>query len=473
MSVDDLALLSRRERLRLAALVAILIAVAVWASLALVQPGPPRRIVMASGPESGVYHRYARRYVELLAREGVTVEERMTGGAAENLRLLADPKSGVDIALLQAGLATSPAADGLVMLASLYYEPLWIFYRGPATLTKINELHGKRMAAGVAGSGTRALVDQMLAANGLLLSDGVPRDNTEITAIGGNDAVDALKSGAVDAALFVGGAQTPAIQRALRDPAIRFMSLSDAAAYQRRFSYLTKLTLPAGAIDLAINLPDKDVEMIGTQAMLAARDDIHPALINMLIDAAREIHSAQGYFEAAGEFPGTAPLDLRVSPHADQHKRFGPSFLYRYLPFWLATLRRAGGHPADPARRRAGPAAQLPAAVPPLARPLAHLPVVRRARAAGTRRRDAAGGAAGGDVVARHRPHRACGGEHSYAGQLWQRGVHAARAHRPRAAKDPRAGGRRARAGGPRRKRSRQTRPEPASDRRYSRGGGG
>ncbi len=81
------------------------------------------------------------------------------------------------------------------MLASLYYEPLWIFYRGPATLTKINELHGKRMAAGVAGSGTRALVDQMLAANGLLLSDGVPRDNTEIAAIGGNDAVDALKAG--------------------------------------------------------------------------------------------------------------------------------------------------------------------------------------------------------------------------------------------------------------------------------------
>ncbi len=338
MSVDDLALLSRRERLRLAALVAILVAVAVWASLMLVQPGPPRRIVMASGPESGVYHRYARRYVELLAREGVTVEERMTGGAAENLRLLEDPKSGVDVALLQAGLATSPAADGLVMLASLYYEPLWIFYRGPATLTKINELHGKRMAAGVAGSGTRALIDQMLAANGLLMSDGVPRDNTEVAAIGGNDAVDALKSGAVDAALFVGGAQTPAIQRALRDPAIKFMNLSDAAAYQRRFSYLTKLTLPAGAIDLAINLPDKDVDMIGTEAMLAARDDIHPALINMLIDAAREIHSGQGYFEAAGEFPGTAPLDLRVSPHADQHKRFGPSFLYRYLPFWLATF---------------------------------------------------------------------------------------------------------------------------------------
>jgi hypothetical protein len=72
--------------------------------------------------------------------------------------------------------------------------------------------------------------------------------------------------------------------------------------------------------------------------MLVARDDLHPALINLLIDAAREIHGRQGYFEAAGEFPGTAQVDdIPVSPYADQHRRFGPSFLYNYLPFWLAT----------------------------------------------------------------------------------------------------------------------------------------
>jgi TRAP transporter TAXI family solute receptor len=337
LSYDDLALLSRRDRLRLGAFVVILVAAAVWASVELVQPGPPRRIVLASGPESGVYHQYARRYIEILAHDGVTVEERMTGGAVDNLRLLLDPKSGVDVALLQAGVATSPAADGLVMLASLYYEPLWIFYRGSEMLSKLNQLHGKRMAVGAPGSGTRALIDQMLAANGLLMNDGIPRDNTELAAIGGNDALAALKAGDVDAALFVGGAQAPAVQRALRDPALKLMSLSDAAAYPRRFSYLTKVTLPPGTIDLGINLPDREVEMIATKAMLAARDEFHPALINLLIDAARDIHGEQGYFETAGEFPGIAPLDLRVSPYADQHKRFGPSFLYRYLPFWVAT----------------------------------------------------------------------------------------------------------------------------------------
>ena len=338
MRSDDFALLSRRDRVRLAVFAVILIALGIWASVALLQPAPPRRIVLASGAESGAYHRYARQYIEILGREGVVVEERMTNGAVDNLQLLLDPASGVDVAFLQGGLASSPAADGLVMLASLYYEPLWIFYRDAATLSQINQLDGKRMAIGVPGSGTRALVEQILKANGLLTDSGVTRGNTAVVAIGGNDALRALKAGDVDAALFVGGSQTPLIQAALRDPGLKLMSISRAAAYPRKFPYVTRLTLPAGTIDFAINVPDRDVEMIATKAMLAARDGIHPALVNLLLDAARDIHGGQGYFEAAGEFPGTAPVDLRVSPYADEHKRFGRSFLYRYLPFWIATF---------------------------------------------------------------------------------------------------------------------------------------
>ena len=338
MLAENLALMSRNDRVRLTVLVAILIAVAIWASIQLVQPGPPRRFVLASGPDAGVYHRFALRYIENLRREGIVVEERRTNGAAENLQLLLDPKSGVDVAFMQGGIATSPAADDLVMLASLYYEPFWIFYRDSGTLTQINQLKNKRMAVGVVGSGTRAMAVQVLTANGMLSAGGDTQGNTEIVAIGGYDAFRALKAGEVDAAFYVGGTQTPVIQAALRDPAIKLMSLAGAAAYARNYPYITRLTLPPGTIDLALNVPEREVEMIGTKAMLVAREGFHPALVNLLIDAAREIHGGQGFFEAAGEFPGTTPVDLRVSPYADQHKRFGPSFLYRYLPFWLATL---------------------------------------------------------------------------------------------------------------------------------------
>ena len=266
---DDLALLSRRDRLRIAVVAVALIAAAVWFSLHFLHPAPPRRIVLASGPEFGAYHEYAKRYQEILAKEGVKVEERLTNGAADNLRLLLDPKSGVDVAFMQGGVAALPAADALVMLASLYYEPLWIFYRDSGTLSQLNELHGKRIAVGVPGSGTHALVDRLFAANGLTVAEGVGRGNTEIIGLGGNDALEALGAGKVDAALFVGGVQTPVIQKALHDPAIKIMSSARADAYPRRFPYITKLTLPAGTIDLAANIPNRDIEMIGTKAMLA------------------------------------------------------------------------------------------------------------------------------------------------------------------------------------------------------------
>jgi TRAP transporter TAXI family solute receptor len=329
---DDTVSFSWRDALRAALLFVASIAAILWAVVHFLQPAPPRRFVLASGPSSGIYHHFAQRYKEILARDGVTVEERMTDGAADNLRLLLDPKSGVDAAFMQGGIATIAEAQDLRMLASLYYEPLWVFYRGADMLTQINQLKGKRIAVGVTGSGTRAFVEPLLAANGVTPS------NSAWDSIGGTDALSALNTDQVNVALYVGGAQTPTILQALRDPAVKLMSVNRVDGYARRFPYITKLTLPAGTIDFALDIPQQNVDLIATKAMLAARLNFHPALINLMLDAATEIHSEQGYFEAAGEFPGIAPVDLPVSTDADQHKRFGPSFLHRYLPFWIATV---------------------------------------------------------------------------------------------------------------------------------------
>src|SRR5260221_3679132 len=331
MTLEDLALLSRRGRVRIVVLVVALIVAVVWASANFLQPAPPRHIVLASGIADGLPHQYARRYIEILARSGVTVEERTTAGPDENLRLLLDAHSGVDVAFVQGGIARFPEANDVVMLASLYYVPMWVFYTGAGALTQVNELNNRRIADGVEGSGARAFAAPVLALNGMTNS---------ITAvpIGNTAALLALETGEVGAAIFVDGAQNHAVWSALHDRSLKLMSFDRADAYHRRFSYITKLTLPPGVIDFERNIPAKEVTLIGTKMMLASRSSLHPALVELLVDAAHEIHGGQGFFEEAGEFPGTTQVDLRVSTDATAHKRFGPSFLYRYLPFWIATL---------------------------------------------------------------------------------------------------------------------------------------
>ncbi len=151
------------------------------------------------------------------------------------------------------------------------------------------------------------------------------------------EAVGALRDGAVDAILLVGSAQGKAIGTALRDPSLVLMSIGRADAYPRRFHFLTKLTLPAGAIDLARDIPPHDVTLLGTKAMLVARDDLPNPLVDLLLDAAGDIHSEADTFATNSEFPSVDRVDLPVSDAAIRRQKFGPRFLHRYLPFFVAT----------------------------------------------------------------------------------------------------------------------------------------
>lgn len=329
---DDITVYPRRAMSRMSWLFIVLAMLALWGAWKFLQSATPRHVVLASGAADGMYHQYAQRYKQILARDGVVVEERITGGAADNLRLLADKKSGVDVAFVQGGVAIPNDDQSIVMLASLYYEPLWIFYRGKGAATQINALLDKRIAVGTPGSGTAAFTEPLLEANG------VNRNNTVLVAIGNIAALRALQDGQIDAAFMVGAVQTPAIWQAMHDPEIKLMSLARADAYARRFPTLQRLTLPQGTIDLGLDIPSRDITLVGTKAMLAARADFPAPLVNLLLDAAREVHSPQAYFEGAGEFPSTVPVDLPVSTIAEEHKNYGPSFFHRYLPFWVATF---------------------------------------------------------------------------------------------------------------------------------------
>ena len=195
MMFKDLRFRARGGRVSLAVVVFAMVAAAVWAIAYFLQTAPPRHIVLASGLEDGLLHLYAKRYIEILARSGVTVEERITNGPGDNLRLLQDPQSGVDIGFTQGGIANPSEAKNVIMLASLYYVPMWIFHRKTDVLNHVNELRNHRVAVGVSGSGARSLGEHVFALNGLT------SNNMAMQPLSNNAALLALQSGEVDAAM--------------------------------------------------------------------------------------------------------------------------------------------------------------------------------------------------------------------------------------------------------------------------------
>ncbi len=308
--------------------------------LLFVKAPPPSKIVIATGDKSGTYYKIGQKYAEELKKEGLTVEVRETQGSGENLQLLQEAGSGVTVALVQSGVADDKAASDLQALGSLYREPLWVFYRGDATIERLRQLAGKRISVGPTASGTYPIAVKLLAANGLPdAAEAAPEKKTVlVTPVKIADAATALQKGELDAAFFVAAFDTPYIQRLLSDDKVHLLSFAQQDAYHRRYRFLSDLTLPAGLVNLGQNIPSKDVSLLAPTAMLVARKDVNPDLIPLLLTVATRIHGQGDVLSNPGEFPSASYTDIPVSADAETYYKNGPPLLQRYLPFWLASL---------------------------------------------------------------------------------------------------------------------------------------
>ena len=321
-----------REQLSVVGPAAVLAVAGFVVALQWVKPAPPSRVAIATGRADGAYYRFAEQYGERLAQEGITLEVRATSGSVENVRLLADPASGVDIAFVQGGTGDVVKTDGLVSLASLYFEPLWVFSRTAPGPSDLRGMRGRRLAVGPDGSGTRAVALTLLAANGL----------TEATArlspLTGLDAVRALRRGEVDTVFLIASAESATVKEMLLTRGIALLSFPRADAYTKRFPFLTKLVLPAGGLSLEANLPARETVLLAPAATLVVRRDFHPALVDLLLVTAAGVHSRRGLFEAPQQFPSADHLEFPLMDEAQRYHRSGPPLLARFLPFWAATL---------------------------------------------------------------------------------------------------------------------------------------
>ncbi|MEP6607612.1 MAG: TAXI family TRAP transporter solute-binding subunit [Burkholderiaceae bacterium] len=318
-----------------------------WLSYLILDPTPPNRVVLATGSEQGAYAEFGKRYVAELARYGIRVELRPTAGAAENRRLLRDSNSGVDIAFMQSGAGDAiyavdedQSGRPLVSLGNLFFEPVWLFYQTDAAhrtvadgkLNHLQQVVPLRVNIGAPGSGAANLFDKLLHANK------IEPTQMKLERLAPTPAVVALLNGELDALVFVSSPESALVRMLLQTPGIQLLEFPQADAYARRFEFLKRVTMPRGTVDLAQDVPPSDVPLVAATASMVTTDRLHPALIQLFVQAAQRIHGESTWFGPAGEFPNGSAAEFPLAKEASRFYRDGPPVLQRYLPFWLANL---------------------------------------------------------------------------------------------------------------------------------------
>ena len=302
------------------------------ASLALIYfiPAPPAKVVMATAFKGASFEYYGRQYREIFARSHVELELRETAGAVENLKLLQDPNADVQIAFVTGGLSDSKHTPGVLSLGTVYDQPFWIFYPANGQLDQLPQLKGKRIAVGPEGSATRHMAEQVLG------KAGVNSETATLLPFAGDAADKALKDAQVDAVWIIGVPEATAVQSFLHNPNVRPMSFPMSEAFTRIFPDLTRMTLPQGTIDIERVIPSNDVQLIGTKSKVLIRSDLHPEIVQLLLQTMKEVHSGADLFHRSGEYPNGSDSEYTVAPTAIDFYKNGPSFMQRHLPLWIS-----------------------------------------------------------------------------------------------------------------------------------------
>ena len=319
----------------LLAILALLI-VFVFGVLWTLIPAPPKSIAIATGFQDGLYYRFGERMQSALKKEGVDLQVLKTGGTLDNLALLADPKSGVDLAMIQGGVADVSQFPYFVSIAGMFYEPVWVFFRessfkgDPDGLTLLTQLKGKRVSIGNAGSGTNSIAKLLLDTSGIKPTDLKMEELTP------QEGASKLATGNLDAVFVVAAAEASLLKSFINLPGVQLMNFVQADAYTRVLPFLTKVDVARGLMSIENDFPGLNRQMIAATATLVSRETISPAIVSLLLENAQDVLKSYSRLQKPGEFPSINGLDFPLQMDSEIYLKDGPSFLHRHLPFWTA-----------------------------------------------------------------------------------------------------------------------------------------
>ena len=309
-------------------LAATLLGIAYW----WLDPNPPRRVTLATGPAQSAYEAFGKGYAKALAAEGIEVVLVPSEGSAANLQLLRE--GTVDVGFVQGGTSTGAEADEdqLASLGSLFIEPLWLFYKSDTELASLSALAEKRVNVGTPGSGVPSLMGKLFDSNRI--------DPARLTLshLEQTPATVAFLGGELDAIVFASAPESLMVQMLLQTPGVQLMNFAQSEAYSRRFPFLTPTRLPRGVVDLAANIPPDDVRLVAPTTSLVTRTATHPALQQLFAQAGNTLHGGAGWFKNAREYPNRDNAELPIAKEAERAIKTGAPTLQRYVSFWVANL---------------------------------------------------------------------------------------------------------------------------------------
>jgi len=284
-------------------------------------------VTIAIGSKVDAYSGYAQEYAKEFKKQGITLKLVETKGSVDaQERLLAGE---VDFAFVQGGTEK----EGVLALANIMYEPIWISYKGK-DISDLQSLKGKRIAICEKGSGILPVTLE------LLDLVGINGFNSKLYHISSRDAFYYLEKNEIDAMFYIASADAPLLTELMSIKNIKLMNFANSSeSYQQFFLKRNKhfeiVTLHESAFDMKKHLPKQTYKLLAKNTLLATYS-ASDKMVRLMMTVANKVHQKVGVFHAEHTFPNASLLKMKQHKASKHYFRNKTNYYEEHYNYWLA-----------------------------------------------------------------------------------------------------------------------------------------